>query len=50
MRTGCGGQAVALIPAKALKLGLSHASFRVLAELCTTPEMGALRSTETCQM
>jgi hypothetical protein len=43
MRMGCGDQAVALIPTKALKLGLSLWSFRVLAELCATPQRGAFR-------
>ena len=38
MRTACGDQAVAIVPMKALRLGLSPWSFRVLCELFTVPK------------
>jgi hypothetical protein len=43
MRTACGDQAVAVIPIKALRLGLSPRSFRVLAELFTARETEGFR-------
>ena len=38
MRTACGDQAVAIVPMKALRLGLSPWSFRVLCELFAVPK------------
>jgi hypothetical protein len=43
MRTACGNQAVALVPIKALRLGLSPWSFWVLAELFTVRETEGFR-------
>jgi hypothetical protein len=43
MKTACVDQAVTVIPVKALRLGLSPWSFRVLAELFTVRETEGLR-------
>jgi hypothetical protein len=43
MKTACGEQAVALVPMKALGIGLSPWSFRVLAELFTVRETEGFR-------
>ena len=43
MRTACVDQAVTVIPRKALRLGLSPWSFRVLAELFTVRETEGFR-------
>jgi hypothetical protein len=43
MKTACGAQTVAVIPIKALRLGLSPWSFRVLVELFTVRDTEGLR-------
>jgi len=43
MRTACGGVAVVVVPMKALDIGLSPWSFRVLVELFTVRETEGFR-------